>query len=211
MVTKKMDPRVIKTRNNLRRALVSLMQRESLSSISVQKITETAHITRGTFYLHYKDKQDFIQTALQDFIDDLFANVMITPPDWRASRVFSLKCAFAYIEQNADVFTVLLGKSVGERFYDQLFERLQGEMMAYVRETRLQVDHSAVPLELQIDFVVSAVLGVISRWLDQGLVYTSRYMTLNVAKMLNGAEGLTPPVTTFFDAQLQVELGIQPV
>ena len=81
MVTKKMDPRVIKTRNNLRRALVSLMQRESLSSISVQKITETAHITRGTFYLHYKDKQDFIQTALQDFIDDLFANVMITPPD----------------------------------------------------------------------------------------------------------------------------------
>ena len=210
MVTKKMDPRVIKTRNNLRRALVSLMQRESLSSISVQKITETAHITRGTFYLHYKDKQDFIQTALQDFIDDLFANVMITPPDRRASRVFSLKCAFAYIEQNADVFTVLLGKSVGERFYDQLFERLQGEMMAYVRETRLQVDHSAVPLELQIDFVVSAVLGVISRWLDQGLVYTSRYMTLNVAKMLNGAEGLTPPVTTFFDAQLQVELGSQP-
>ena len=85
-----------------------------------------------------------------------------------------------------------------------------GEMMAYVRETRLQVDHSAVPLELQIDFVVSAVLGVISRWLDQGLVYTSRYMTLNVAKMLNGAEGLTAPVTTFFDAQLQVELGIQP-
>ena len=82
--------------------------------------------------------------------------------------------------------------------------------MAYVRETRLQVDHSAVPLELQIDFVVSAVLGVISRWLDQGLVYTSRYMTLNVAKMLNGAEGLTAPVTTFFDAQLQVELGIQP-
>lgn len=210
MVTKKMDPRVIKTRNNLRRALVSLMQRESLSSISVQKITETAHITRGTFYLHYKDKQDFIQTALQDFIDDLFANVMITPSDRRASRVFSLKCAFAYIEQNADVFTVLLGKSVGERFYDQLFERLQGEMMAYVRETRFPVDHSAVPLELQIDFVVSAVLGVISRWLDQGLVYTSRYMTLNVAKMLNGAEGLTAPVTTFFDAQLQVELGIQP-
>ena len=32
------------------------MRREKLEDISVQKITETANITRGTFYLHNKDK-----------------------------------------------------------------------------------------------------------------------------------------------------------
>lgn len=60
MADKKLDPRVIKTRTNLRHALVYLMQNEKIDNISVQKITETAHITRGTFYLHYKDKKDFV-------------------------------------------------------------------------------------------------------------------------------------------------------
>ncbi len=57
MAGNKTDPRVVKTRNSLRKALVYLMRREKLEDISVQKITETANITRGTFYLHYKDKK----------------------------------------------------------------------------------------------------------------------------------------------------------
>lgn len=77
MAANKTDPRVIKTRNSLRKALVYLMRREKLEDISVQKITETANITRGTFYLHYKDKQDFIQSAIQEIIDDFFNQVMI--------------------------------------------------------------------------------------------------------------------------------------
>ena len=77
MAANKTDPRVIKTRNSLRKALVYLMRREKLEDISVQKITETANITRGTFYLHYKDKQDFIQSAIQEIVDDFFNQVMI--------------------------------------------------------------------------------------------------------------------------------------
>lgn len=53
LADKKLDPRVMKTRLNLRHALGYLMRQEDLKDISVQKITDTAHITRGTFYLHY--------------------------------------------------------------------------------------------------------------------------------------------------------------
>lgn len=49
MTVIKQDPRVVKTQTNLRRALVYLMQHEKLENISVQKITKTANITRGTF------------------------------------------------------------------------------------------------------------------------------------------------------------------
>ena len=64
MTGSKVDPRVVKTRSSLRKALVYLMKHEKLENISVQKITETANITRGTFYLHYKDKRDFIKSAI---------------------------------------------------------------------------------------------------------------------------------------------------
>lgn len=75
MAGNKTDPRVVKTRNSLRKALVYLMRREKLEDISVQKITETANITRGTFYLHYKDKKDFIRSAINEILDEFFDQV----------------------------------------------------------------------------------------------------------------------------------------
>ena len=81
MAGNKTDPRVVKTRNSLRKALVYLMRREKLEDISVQKITETANITRGTFYLHYKDKKDFIRSAINEILDEFFDQVMVESED----------------------------------------------------------------------------------------------------------------------------------
>ena len=186
MAANKTDPRVIKTRNSLRKALVYLMRREKLEDISVQKITETANITRGTFYLHYKDKQDFIQSAIQEIIDDFFNQVMIDSnfSKERTVKVFSLRKAFQYIENNADIFDVLLNNEKNNFFYEQLYNRLANEMTHFNEQVN-ENQQLKVPLNLQISFVDSAFLGLVSRWLEDGMIYTPRYMTQSVAKMLN--------------------------
>ena len=125
-------------------------------------------------------------------------------------KVFSLKCAFAYIEQNADIFAVLLGESFGNRFYQAMYERLRKEMFHYAKVVAIPGKQVEVPIEMQIDFVASAVLGLISRWLEGGLVYTSRYMTINVSKMLARNMEVDDLVANFFSDQLQIELGVQP-
>lgn len=129
MAVNKTDPRVIKTRNSLRKALVYLMRREKIENISVQKITETANITRGTFYLHYRDKQDFIESAMKDILDDFFDQVMVDSEDYSLSKertvqVISLQKAFQYIENNADIFDVLLNNENNTGFYEQFYNRL---------------------------------------------------------------------------------------
>ena len=186
MAANKTDPRVIKTRNSLRKALVYLMRREKLEDISVQKITETANITRGTFYLHYKDKQDFIQSAIQEIIDDFFNQVMIDSnfSKERTVKVFSLRKAFQYIGNNADIFDVLLNNEKNNFFYEQLYNRLANEMTHFNEQVNKN-QQLKVPLNLQISFVDSAFLGLVSRWLEDGMIYTPRYMTQSVAKMLN--------------------------
>ena len=186
MAANKTDPRVIKTRNSLRKALVYLMRREKLEDISVQKITETANITRGTFYLHYKDTQDFIQSAIQEIIDDFFNQVMIDSnfSKERTVKVFSLRKAFQYIENNADIFDVLLNNEKNNFFYEQLYNRLANEMTHFNEQVNKN-QQLKVPLNLQISFVDSAFLGLVSRWLEDGMIYTPRYMTQSVAKMLN--------------------------
>lgn len=136
MAVNKTDPRVVKTRNSLRKALVYLMRREKIEDISVQKITETASITRGTFYLHYKDKHDFIKSAIKEILDDFFAEVMVDSDDFslsmkRTVQVFSVSRAFNYIEKNADIFDVLLNSEKTDFFYEQMYDRLANGLANY--------------------------------------------------------------------------------
>lgn len=206
MVDKKLDPRVIKTRTNLRKALVYLMQTEKIDTISVQKITETAHITRGTFYLHYKDKKDFVKRAMDEIINEFFETVMIESTDLvdgKTIRVMSLNKAFDYIERNSDVFTILLDRAQNNNFYRQLYSRLTSEMETFIKEMGDDLDDLDVPMKIQVAFTASAMLGLIAQWLNNGLMYTSKYMTKTVSKILNRFEATGMLLPSFFDDELQ--------
>lgn len=190
MAVNKTDPRVVKTRNSLRKALVYLMRREKIEDISVQKITETASITRGTFYLHYKDKHDFIKSAIKEILDDFFAEVMVDSDDFslsmkRTVQVFSVSRAFNYIEKNADIFDVLLNSEKTDFFYEQMYDRLANGLANYCNTVNNPQKQQSVPLQLQISFIDSAFLGFIRHWLKDGMIYTARYMTQSVEKMFN--------------------------
>ena len=206
MASNKTDPRVVKTRTNLRKALVYLMRREKIEDISVQKITETANITRGTFYLHYKDKQDFIESAISHILDEFFDQVMVDSEDLSFEKghtvqVFSLQKAFQYIEGEADLFDVLLNNKQNNFFYGQLYDRLSERLANYYRQIASPTEQLEVPLNLQIFFIDSAFLGLVSHWLQDGMIYTPRYMTTSVQKMLNFLDSNNVTLVHFFEKE----------
>lgn len=209
MTNKKLDPRVLKTRLNLRHALGYLMQKEDLQDISVQKITDTAHITRGTFYLHYKDKQDFVSRVMQEIIDELFDNVMINRPieeEGKSVSVFSLNKCFTYVENNSDIFTILLDRSHDNNFYQLIYQRLSKEIIQYAKTMNDELDDLDVPVQIQVEFLASALLGLISQWLTSGMIYTARYMTQSLEKMINTFQGDGLFITSFFDTTVQPKI-----
>ncbi|KRM13181.1 TetR/AcrR family transcriptional regulator [Paucilactobacillus suebicus] len=190
MANSKTDPRVIKTRNNLKKALVQLMKQYKVENISVQKITEKASITRGTFYLHYKDKQDFIERSLSEILDDFFDAVMIDGANYLPSinsderiHVFSQQRAFKYIENEAETFDVLINNQENEPFFDRLNARLTDYLQKFHTQIGDQFTDIGVPVNLEISFIVSAELGLIKNWLKDGMIYTPRYMTQSIDKI----------------------------
>lgn len=206
MSSEKLDPRVIKTRTNLRRALVYLMQTEKIDNISVQKITETAHITRGTFYLHYKNKDDFVSKAMDEIINEFFDAVMIDSVNvvsGKTLHVMSLHKAFDYIEKNSDIFLILLDRAQNNNFYRQLYDRLTSEMLTFVQSAGDSLDDLDVPVKIQIAFTASAMLGLIAQWLNNGLIYTAKYMTSTVSKILNRFEDEDMLLPSFFDDKIE--------
>jgi len=54
----KTDRRVLRTRNTLGDALVSLIHKKNFDEITVQEVLDHAGVGRSTFYAHYSDKDD---------------------------------------------------------------------------------------------------------------------------------------------------------
>ena len=51
----RVDKRIIKTKNNLKSALVELLKTHKIEDISIVELTNLANVNRKTFYLHYNE------------------------------------------------------------------------------------------------------------------------------------------------------------
>ena len=64
-----MDPRVRRTRERLRDALVSLTREKGYGEIRVADLLSRADVGRATFYAHYRDKEDLLISLFLGMID----------------------------------------------------------------------------------------------------------------------------------------------
>src|SRR3954467_12831022 len=65
---KRTDRRSRRTRHMLEDALVDLMLEKRYDTITVQEIIDRANVGRSTFYAHYLDKEDLLQTETADLV-----------------------------------------------------------------------------------------------------------------------------------------------
>ncbi len=107
---RKSDPRVIRSRQLLRAALISLIPEKGFGAISVQDIADRATLNRATFYLHYQDKTEL----LMDAFEELIAHATPLPPEDGlpdlASAPASIERVFNRIAEHADFFRVMLAE-----------------------------------------------------------------------------------------------------
>ncbi|HEX3269878.1 MAG TPA: TetR/AcrR family transcriptional regulator [Ktedonobacterales bacterium] len=60
------DPRVKRTRQLLQEAFISLMMEGRFRDITVQQIADRATVNRATFYAHFEDKFDLLDSAIRE-------------------------------------------------------------------------------------------------------------------------------------------------
>ncbi|KRM59618.1 TetR/AcrR family transcriptional regulator [Secundilactobacillus malefermentans] len=209
---------MVKTRKNLKNALIELLGEHKISEISIQKITDTAHVTRGTFYLHYEDKNDFISRTLAEIMTGFFDAVIVRADyvndKWQYGengnfRLFSINKAFDYIEENAKTFDVLLNKYENDDFRAEFESKLSKLLTEFFDQSKTMLNSTdgskfstdALSDDILIAYLVSAHIGIIQLWLQGGMKYTARYMTKSVDQ-INDAIEAQFPVSGFFVSQL---------
>lgn len=67
----KKDLRIIKTQKLIKDSLLELLKNSSLKDISVTEICEKAMVNRVTFYDHFNNKEELLNSIIDDIKEDI--------------------------------------------------------------------------------------------------------------------------------------------
>ena len=133
-----MDLRMIKTRRDIRNALLDLLDdNRSFESITGSQIARRANISRSTFYDHYSDKYALLN-ALFDEVREQLTRITEAYFSEEGGTSYRLELAneiLAYVLENARLFRLLLSGAVSLQRVGQLLdETLIPPCMAYLKQ-----------------------------------------------------------------------------
>jgi AcrR family transcriptional regulator len=209
---RKMDRRVSRTRSALRRALLGLLDEKSYQEITVEEITARADVSRTTFYLHYKDKEDLLLEEFRDMADEkvrILAEIpfsawlqsqeaVVEPREKRPAP--PLLILFEHIYENSELYYILLKSERSSRIIERI-RKIATEAIVKFVEAKAKSDPIPllfrVPVEFFAAFFSGALLSTVDWWLEEEMQHTPREMThLFQSLFFQGARtvvGLPPP------------------
>jgi AcrR family transcriptional regulator len=173
-----------RTRQLLMRATLELISEKGYEEVSVQDITDRADLGRGTFYLHFKNKEEVLWMILEEYF-----NRETTAVDERVASEPSPKKEFlswvAFFEsaiQQQQVY--LLIKNAHSAF---LRERVYQYLLT-VYERNLRSGRYTAFIDLPADFLAAfasgAMLSVLDWWMADPHKYTARQVAEMVYQMV---------------------------
>lgn len=182
----KADQRTRLTRMLLRKALTELLQQKPIQSITIKELCAAAGINRGTFYAHYTDIYDLLSQMEEEMLVD-FREAMRPLLDAQDSLTPTKITAgiFNCIKENADLCIVTLGPFGDKKFAARLLaigqeNYLQSYSKCFDGASRKQ-------LEYYYAFVSSGCIGLLEKWLHDGMTTSAAHMAeMAESIMVNG-------------------------
>lgn len=169
------DRRVRRTKQLIKQSLIELMHEKPFKDITVKDITERADLNRGTFYLHYVDIYDLL-SKIEDETLQAIEEMML---DYRC-KINMPSCyelldeLFSYIEDNRDLFEVLLHSQSEGIFLNKLQYLIK--TMGLDLMNMIYKDTSRPHYCYFLSFVLNDVLGVTEQWFNNGMDMSSTEM-----------------------------------
>ena len=160
------DPRIIRTKKYLHKAMRELILEKDYRKISITDLTNRAGLARPTFYLHYETKEDLLKEVFNEFLEPVhkeFWGTLEAMPDDIDARVDIFTKLLLKFEQNKQLI-----KAVTQSGYVGLIQEDSMQMIRhYIRRLsdKLNVKLSDEKLELVTQYLVGAYTQIVLQWL----------------------------------------------
>lgn len=153
-----MDKRVIKTKRNIRKTFMSLLEKKEFHTITVAELARQAEIDRKTFYLHYGNTDEL----LKEFENDLLIQAQTELNQLDAFDVFMTLEIFNKILNENKIFFRMISRTGLNTFF---LKRCEGIIVELLR-TQFQEEKEQKKLfDYHLKYIASGVISVYMSWL----------------------------------------------
>jgi len=182
-----LDPRVRRTRQLLRNALIQLIPEKGYENIRIQDITDRATLNRATFYLHYRDKEDLLDRGFDEIWEELTSeNPLPVQEGGHLSlegTLLTVVSDFEHLRKYADFYRVMIGRHGVAHF----IYRMQDHVYKTTKKRLLLVvggpPETPLPIDMVLQYIASAYVGLMHWWLEQEMPYTPEEMASYVVEL----------------------------
>lgn len=186
------DRRSRRSRRMLKQGLLNLMQRKRFTDISVRDITDLMDMNRGTFYLHYSDTAELLQSLEEDLLGEAQALIDAHLDETLNDRSLRplLEPILDFVVANRETCTILFNNNDASGFTT----RLQQLIRTYGAEMARTWFHFDDPeqLDYQLSFVTYGLLGLVTEWFTQNMALPKETLLEMADRLLNGVIAALP-------------------
>lgn len=169
----KTDRRVGKTRDAIFTAFAELMLEKRYSNITVQEIIDRANVGRTTFYTHFPTKDDLLNACIEMILDSFDEkNMEHSQMQNNSKNMVPVAEMFEHIKQNSKMVKGMHSFETRELFFAGFKRYWKNKLEAHFS----QVTTSTVPVEIIVNFVMTALFELINWWIENGMSYSPEEM-----------------------------------
>lgn len=174
------DRRKIKTQKAIKEAFVKLAGEKLVDKISVKELTEVANISRKTFYLNYKDIEDFIN----QFEDDVVERLVNEISKFRLESVDEDCYPLLYkITQEFDKTPAITKFFIESEKSLNIFKKFKKALY-----NTLEKEHDNPQVyNVAITFTVTGIFGAYEDWYLGGKKITLENLCSYISKLVNSS------------------------
>lgn len=166
MKSEKKDLRIVKTEKVLFEALIDLMKDKTFEEIKVSDICHKALVNRSTFYAHYNDKYELLETCIQDLKESLIVELN-NNKEYKTLKEYYLEMIrlfLNHIEERKDLYKSILINNRNSIMMDILYDVIDSNITNEIKKDKSNIV-SDVPSEVISKFYLGAVFNVSIEWL----------------------------------------------
>ena len=160
---KKVDRRVLRTREAIKDAFFKLLDSKPVDKISVRELCDTANINRASFYDHYLDYPDFLESVEKEFANNMLAQYdkLFTRADGAEEAMRKFLRLIRSSRETKLLFSRVGGQSAIHIFEDALKERI---FPAWFQTEKISPEQA----EFLFRYIISGGFALIQQWYEGG-------------------------------------------
>jgi AcrR family transcriptional regulator len=170
-----MDLRVRRSRASLQDALIQLMKEKPFGEIQIAEIADRAGVSRPTFYLHYRSKEELLMSRVDVVFEEFYGEWSTAVAAGTFDRKeFSIRM-FRYWERHAETMRLVIQADI----HHALRERLKEYFSLATSELAVRRGKPSAYLkskDLIVDFISGGAHALLTQWIARGMPYSAEQM-----------------------------------